>query len=54
MIYAVLDVITKAGFGLYILIAARKTRESLPEADGYWTHGHGTEGRIRITDGDGA
>lgn len=54
MIYAVLDVITKAGFGLYLLIAARKTRETLNEADGYWTYGFGNEGRIRIADGNGA
>lgn len=54
MIYAVLDVITKVGFGLYILVAARKTRETFHEADGYWTHGYGTEGRIRIADGNGA
>ncbi|KAI5458278.1 hypothetical protein BGZ63DRAFT_407563 [Mariannaea sp. PMI_226] len=54
VIYAVLDVITKAGFGLYLLVVSRKTRETLPEPDGYWTHGFGAEGRIRITDGNGA
>ncbi|RKU40421.1 Small subunit processome complex component [Coniochaeta pulveracea] len=54
IIFAVLDVLTKAGFGLWLLISHRKTPEVDLVVDGYWSHGLASEGRIRIGDDDGA
>ncbi|KAH7166351.1 hypothetical protein EDB81DRAFT_284595 [Dactylonectria macrodidyma] len=46
--YAVLDVLSKAIFGLWLIFASRKYRETSPEVGGYWTYGFATDGRIRI------
>lgn len=53
IIYAVLDVLAKAILGLWLITAARQNRETTPEVGGYWAHGAGTEGAIRIGDDEG-
>jgi bacteriorhodopsin len=50
VIYAVLDVFTKAVLGLWIITATRKNRDTTPEIGGYWAHGAGAEGTIRVGD----
>jgi len=54
VVYAVLDVLTKVGFGLWLLIIQRQTPESNVDIDGYWSTGLSSEGRIRIGDPDDA
>ncbi|KAK7416077.1 hypothetical protein QQZ08_012132 [Neonectria magnoliae] len=55
IIYAVLDVLSKAFFGVWLLFASRKHRDTTPEVGGYWSHGFGGEGRIRLAqNGDDA
>lgn len=50
--YAVLDVLSKPIFGLWLLFAQRQDRDSGLDVGGYWAHGVGGEGRIRIGEGD--
>ncbi|KAM0198132.1 hypothetical protein ACHAQI_012393 [Fusarium lateritium] len=52
VIYAVLDVLTKAVLGLWIITATRKNRDTTPEIGGYWANGAGAEGTIRVGDDD--
>ncbi|RKL21281.1 hypothetical protein BFJ68_g2549 [Fusarium oxysporum] len=55
VIYAVLDVLTKAVLGLWIITATRQNRDTTPDIGGYWTNGAGAEGTIRVGDDeDGA
>lgn len=54
VIYAVLDILVKVGFGLWLLISQRQLPETNVDLDGYWSHGLASEGRIRIGDEDGA
>ena len=50
--YAVLDVLAKPVFGLWLLFAhANKDATSV---DGWWSHGLSSEGSIRIDDDEGA
>ncbi len=48
--YAVLDVLTKTGFGLWLLLSHRSVPESGVEVGGYWAHGLAAEGTIRLGD----
>ncbi len=48
--YAILDVLAKPVFGLWLLINHRRTPEMNVEFGGYWSHGAATEGSIRIGD----
>lgn len=51
--YAVLDVLAKVGFGLWLLTIQRRTPETNVDLDGYWSTGVAApEGRIRIGDPD--
>jgi len=50
MLYAVLDVLAKPVFGLWLLLAHRSVPETNVELGGYWAQGLSTEGRIRIED----
>ena len=50
--YAVLDILTKVGFGLWLLTIQRQTPETNVDLDGYWSTGLPSEGRIRIGDAD--
>jgi len=52
VVYAVLDVLAKVGFGAWLLTLQRKTPEVNVDLDGYWSTGLGSEGRIRIGDPD--
>jgi bacteriorhodopsin len=54
IIYAVLDVLSKVGFGLWLLTSQRQVPETNINVDGYWSHGLASEGTIRIGDEDGA
>ncbi|KAF7549260.1 hypothetical protein G7Z17_g6498 [Cylindrodendrum hubeiense] len=46
--YGVLDVLSKAVLGFWLLLASRKYRDTITEVGGYWSYGFGGEGRIRI------
>lgn len=48
--YAVLDVLARAGFGVWLLTSVQRVPESNVELDGYWSNGLSAEGRIRIGD----
>jgi len=50
--YAVLDILAKPVFGLWLLIAHRQIPETSVELGGYWSQGLAAEGRIRIGDDD--
>jgi bacteriorhodopsin len=50
MLYAVLDVLAKPVFGLWLLLSHRSVPETNVELSGYWAHGLSSEGRIRIGD----
>ncbi|KAM0551852.1 hypothetical protein ACHAPJ_008188 [Fusarium lateritium] len=52
VIYAVLDVLTKAVLGLWLITATRQNRDTTPEIGGYWANGAGAEGTIRVGDDD--
>ncbi|KAJ8071055.1 hypothetical protein OCU04_001401 [Sclerotinia nivalis] len=49
--YAVLDVLAKPVFGLWLLFAHDSAATSV---DGWWSHGLSSEGSIRIDDDEGA
>jgi len=50
--YAILDVLAKVVFGTWLLIAHRQIPETNIDIGGYWSHGLGAEGQIRIGDED--
>jgi len=50
--YAVLDVLAKPVFGAWLLITHANLPESNIELGGFWSHGLGSEGRIRVGDDD--
>jgi len=50
--YAVLDILAKPVFGLWLLIAHRQIPETNVELGGFWSQGLPAEGRIRIGDDD--
>lgn len=50
IIYAVLDILAKPIFGLWLLVSHRAIAETNIDLDGYWSQGLGAEGRIRIGD----
>lgn len=52
IIYAVLDVLAKPIFGLWLLVSHRAIAESNIEIGGYWSQGPAADGRIRIGDED--
>lgn len=52
--YAVLDILAKPIFGLWLLFAHRQIAETNIDIGGYWSQGLGSEGRIRIGDDEGA
>ncbi|KAF2738466.1 family A G protein-coupled receptor-like protein [Polyplosphaeria fusca] len=52
--YAVLDVLAKPVFGLWLLITHSKMSETNVDLGGFWAHGLGREGSLRLTDDDGA
>jgi bacteriorhodopsin len=50
--YAVLDILAKPIFGLWLLVAHSRIAETNIELGGFWSHGLGSEGRIRVGDDD--
>jgi bacteriorhodopsin len=52
IIYAVLDVLAKPIFGLWLLVSHRAIAETNIELGGYWSQGLPAEGRIRIGEED--
>ncbi|KAL2143385.1 hypothetical protein VTI28DRAFT_10499 [Corynascus sepedonium] len=48
IVFAVLDILTKPIFGLWLLISHRAIAESNIDLAGYWSQGPSSEGRIRI------
>jgi bacteriorhodopsin len=50
--YAVLDVLAKPVFGFWLLFTHAKLPETNIELGGFWSHGLGTEGRLRVGDDD--
>jgi len=48
--YAVLDVLAKGVFGLWLLWSHRSVPETNVEVGGYWSHGLASEGAIRLDD----
>ncbi|KAK4247245.1 hypothetical protein C7999DRAFT_14668 [Corynascus novoguineensis] len=48
IVFAVLDILTKPIFGLWLLISHRSIAESNIDLAGYWSQGLSSEGRIRI------
>jgi len=52
--YAVLDVLAKPVFGSWLLITHDRMASTTPSLEGFWTHGFGTQGSIRVGDDDEA
>ena len=52
MVYAILDILAKPVFGLWLLLSHRALLETNIDLNGWWSHGLATEGRIRIGDED--
>lgn len=50
MAYAVLDLLAKPVFGFWLLVSHRALPETNVDLGGWWSHGVGSEGRIRIGD----
>lgn len=52
--YAVLDILAKPVFGAWLLLTHARMPEAGLELGGFWTHGHSSEGRLRLHDDEGA
>lgn len=52
--YAILDVLAKAVFGFWLLIAHQRIPASHITLNGIWSHGFSSEGHIRVGDDDDA
>ena len=50
--YAVLDILAKPIFGLWLLLTHSRLPETNIELGGFWSNGLGSEGRIRVGDDD--
>lgn len=50
VIYAILDVLAKVVFGIWLLVAHRQNPETNIEIGGYWAHGLSADGRIRLAE----
>lgn len=50
--YAVIDVLAKVVFGLWLLISHRSIPEANVDIGGYWAHGLSNEGHIRLGEDD--
>lgn len=50
VLYAILDILAKPVFGLWLLLSHRRIPETNIEVGGYWSHGLSAEGRIRLND----
>jgi bacteriorhodopsin len=52
--YAVLDVLAKPVFGIWLLVTHAKMPETNVDLGGFWAHGLSGEGSLRLGDDDGA
>lgn len=52
--YAVLDILAKPVFGIWLLLTHMSMPETKAELGGFWAHGLSSEGTIRVGDEDGA
>jgi bacteriorhodopsin len=52
--YAVLDILAKPVFGIWLLVMHSRMSEASLEVDGFWTNGLNGEGRLRLDDDEGA
>lgn len=50
--YAVLDILAKPVFGLWLLLTHTRMPETNVDIGGFWSHGLSSEGRIRVGDDD--
>ncbi|KAF2140863.1 uncharacterized protein K452DRAFT_319172 [Aplosporella prunicola CBS 121167] len=50
--YAVLDILAKPVFGLWLLLSHSRIPETNVDVGGYWAHGLSSEGTIRVGDDD--
>jgi bacteriorhodopsin len=50
--YAILDIVAKPLFGLWLLVTHSRLPEAHIELGGFWSNGLGSEGRIRVGDDD--
>lgn len=50
--YAILDVLAKPVFGLWLLLTHMNMPETNIELGGFWAHGLSSEGTIRVGDDD--
>jgi len=50
--YAVLDILAKPVFGIWLLVTHAKLPETNIELGGFWAHGVASDGRIRVGDDD--
>ncbi|KAJ5201397.1 uncharacterized protein N7498_006060 [Penicillium cinerascens] len=53
VLFAVLDIFTQGIVGYWLLLT-HDTSPGLASLDGFWTHGVGSEGNIRLSDEEGA
>jgi len=54
IIYAVLDLLAKPVFGIWLLLTHARMPETNIDLGGFWTYGLGGEGSVRLGDDDGA
>lgn len=52
--YAVLDLLAKPVFGVWLLVTHAKMPETNIDLGGFWSNGLGREGTLRLNDDDGA
>ena len=50
--YAVLDILAKPIFGAWLLFTHASMPETNVDIGGFWSHGLGSEGQIRVGDDD--
>ena len=50
--YAVLDILAKPVFGAWLLFTHMSMTETHVDIGGFWSHGLGSEGSIRVGDDD--
>ncbi|EHY52045.1 hypothetical protein HRR83_003394 [Exophiala dermatitidis] len=52
--YAVLDILAKPVFGFWLLFTHDSMASTTPSLEGFWAHGFGTQGALRVGDDDEA
>lgn len=52
--YAVLDILAKPIFGIWLLVTHARNAETNVDIGGFWSNGLSGEGSLRLGDDDGA